>query len=151
MAAPQPDISYHPNAEQYKARTARRLAENPSLANSTLPEGFPQKVESPLVWEGKDFKDEKEWVYELNPGQLVEIDDAVKHFRCEYAFTRTLLRPEYCYLKHLTNLSDTFRLRHFPCRNLAPCCAAYQRNFTMDEDSSFSAPFLLTIIPGKTT
>ena len=89
MAAPQPDISYHPNAEQYKARTARRLAENPSLANSTLPEGFPQKVESPLVWEGKDFKDEKEWVYELNPGQLVEIDDAVKHFRCEYAFTWT--------------------------------------------------------------
>ena len=85
----QPDIEYHPNAEQYKARTARRLAKNPSLAKSTLPEGFPQKVESPLVWEGKDFKGESEWVYGLTPDQLGEIDDAVKHFRCEYAFTWT--------------------------------------------------------------
>lgn len=85
----QPDIEYLPNAEKYKARTARRLAENPSLPNSTLPEGFPLKAESPLVWEGNDFKDEKEWVYDLTPDQLGEIDDAVKHFRCEYAFTRT--------------------------------------------------------------
>ncbi|KAF8346163.1 hypothetical protein F5887DRAFT_125135 [Amanita rubescens] len=75
-----PQIEYHPNEEQYRARTARRLAENPSLTKSALPKGFPKKVESPLVWEGKDFKDESEWVYELTPDQLKEIDDAVKHF-----------------------------------------------------------------------
>lgn len=81
--AKQPQIEYHPNEEQYRARTTRRLAENPSLTKSALPKGFPQKVESPLVWEGKDFKDESEWVYELTHDQLKEIDDAVKHFRCE--------------------------------------------------------------------
>ncbi|KAF8629559.1 hypothetical protein AX15_003391 [Amanita polypyramis BW_CC] len=80
-AAQQPDIEYHPNEDKYKARTARRLAEDPALPNSSLPEGFPRKVESPLVWEGKDFKDEKEWVYELTPDHLKEIDDAIKHFR----------------------------------------------------------------------
>ncbi|KAM6498993.1 hypothetical protein JOM56_006941 [Amanita muscaria] len=76
-----PDIEYQPNEEKYAARTARRLAEDPSLPKSSLPDGFPEKLESALVWEGKDFKDEKEWVYELSPNQLKEIDDAVKYFR----------------------------------------------------------------------
>ncbi|KAK2462467.1 hypothetical protein APHAL10511_005437 [Amanita phalloides] len=79
-APQQPDIEYRFDEDKYKARTARRLAEDPELLNSPLPEGFPQQVESSLVWEGKDFKDEKEWVYELNAEQLKEIDDAVKHF-----------------------------------------------------------------------
>ncbi|KAG6829270.1 hypothetical protein H0H92_005090 [Tricholoma furcatifolium] len=80
-AARQPDIEYHPNEAKYKARTARRLAEDPTLPNTPLPEGFPEKVESPLVWQGSDWKGEKEWVYELNSDQLKEIDDALKHFR----------------------------------------------------------------------
>ncbi|KAG6855850.1 hypothetical protein H0H87_010002 [Tephrocybe sp. NHM501043] len=80
-SAQQPDIQYHPNEAKWKARTARRLAENPSLPQTPLPEGFPAKVDSPLVWQGSDWKDEKEWVYELNADQLKEIDDALKHFR----------------------------------------------------------------------
>ncbi|KAG5642246.1 hypothetical protein DXG03_003349 [Asterophora parasitica] len=80
-APTQPDIEYHPDAAKYKARTARRLAEDPSLPSTPLPEGFPKKLESPLVWQGSDFKDEKEWVYVLAPAHLKEIDDALKHFR----------------------------------------------------------------------
>jgi hypothetical protein len=76
----QPDIAYHPSPEGWHARTARRLAENPSLVKTPLPEGFPAKVESPLVWEGKDFKNEAQWVYNLTESDLKEIDDAVKHF-----------------------------------------------------------------------
>lgn len=77
----QPDIQYHPDEAKYKARTARRLAEDPSLPSTPLPDGFPKRLESPLVWEGSDWKDEKEWVYELNAEQLKEIDDALKHFQ----------------------------------------------------------------------
>ncbi|KAG5646882.1 hypothetical protein DXG03_001958 [Asterophora parasitica] len=77
----QPDIQYAPDEDKYKARTARRLAEDPSLPSTPLPEGFPKKLESPLVWEGSDFKDEEEWVYNLTPEHLKEIDDALKHFR----------------------------------------------------------------------
>jgi hypothetical protein len=76
----QPDIAYHPSPEGWHARTARRLAENPLLLKTPLPEGFPAKVESPLVWEGKDFKNEAQWVYNLTESDLKEIDDAVKHF-----------------------------------------------------------------------
>ncbi|KAF9465454.1 taurine catabolism dioxygenase TauD [Collybia nuda] len=75
-----PDITYHPDREKWYARTARRLAENPSLPSTPLPAGFPTKLDSPLVWEGKDWHDEKQWVYELNTNELKEIDDAVRHF-----------------------------------------------------------------------
>lgn len=77
----QPDIEYHPDEAKWKARTARRLAEDLSLPSTPLPAGFPQKLDSPLVWQGSDWKDEKEWVYELNADQLKEVDDALKHFR----------------------------------------------------------------------
>jgi len=76
----QPDIEYHPNEEKWKARTARRLEEDPSLPNSPLPEGFPAKLTSPLVWQGSDWKNESEWVYDLTPEHLEEIDQAVNHF-----------------------------------------------------------------------
>ncbi|KAF5313517.1 hypothetical protein D9611_008500 [Ephemerocybe angulata] len=76
----QPDISYHPDEAKWKARTARRLAEDPSLLDTPLPTGFPALLESPLVWEGKDWKDESQWTYNLNDSQLEEIDGALKHF-----------------------------------------------------------------------
>ncbi|KAF4612412.1 hypothetical protein D9613_004592 [Agrocybe pediades] len=76
----QPDISYHPDREKWAARTARRLAEDPSLPTEPLPHGFPRKLESALVWEGKDWKNEAQWVFSLSPEHLKEIDAAVKHF-----------------------------------------------------------------------
>ncbi|KAL0947545.1 hypothetical protein HGRIS_013641 [Hohenbuehelia grisea] len=77
----QPDIEYHPDEEKYHARTARRLAENPSLPLVPLPEGFPAKVEGPNVWEGKDWTSEDQWVYKLSDAELVEIDAALAHFK----------------------------------------------------------------------
>lgn len=77
----QPDIEYQPDRTKWHARTARRLAADPSLPNTPLPKGFPKKLESPLVWEGNHWKHEKEWVYELGKGEIGEIDEALKHFR----------------------------------------------------------------------
>lgn len=79
-APKQPDIQYHPDKEKWEARTARRLAADPSLPTSALPDGFPKVLDSPLVWEGQDWEEEKEWVYELNASEVKEIDDALKHF-----------------------------------------------------------------------
>lgn len=78
--AKQPDIEYHPDRAKWKARTTRRLEADPSLPKTALPEGFPEQLKSPLVWEGKDWKDEKEWVYELTEADVKEVDDALKHF-----------------------------------------------------------------------
>ncbi|KAJ6497163.1 hypothetical protein C8R47DRAFT_972802 [Mycena vitilis] len=79
-APQQPDISYHPDEAKFRARTARRLAENPSLPQKPLPAGFPPSVEGPIVWEGKDWTDESQWVYNLTQDHLAEIDRALAHF-----------------------------------------------------------------------
>ncbi|TFK32118.1 taurine catabolism dioxygenase TauD [Crucibulum laeve] len=73
-------LTYHPDRENWHTRTAQRLAEDPSLPTATLPYGFPSKLDSPLVWEGKDWTDEQQWVYNLSEADLKEIDSAVKHF-----------------------------------------------------------------------
>ncbi|KAK0434047.1 uncharacterized protein EV420DRAFT_1282790 [Desarmillaria tabescens] len=77
----QPDISYHPDKAKYHARTARRLAEDPSLPEVALPEGFPPRVEGPIVWEGKDWTSEDQWVYQLRDAELEEIDRALQYFK----------------------------------------------------------------------
>ncbi|KAF8167146.1 taurine catabolism dioxygenase TauD [Crassisporium funariophilum] len=76
-ATEQPDIDYIPDRNKWLKRTAQRLAKEPTLPSSPLPEGFPQKLHSPLVWEGIDWKTESQWVYELTAAHLQEIDDAV--------------------------------------------------------------------------
>ncbi|KJA19204.1 hypothetical protein HYPSUDRAFT_69375 [Hypholoma sublateritium FD-334 SS-4] len=76
----QPDITYHPDRQQWQHRTEKRLAEDPSLPFTPLPDGFPKELSSPLVWEGKDCQTEKQWVFELTSTHLDEIDAAVKHF-----------------------------------------------------------------------
>ncbi|KAF5379909.1 hypothetical protein D9757_007223 [Collybiopsis confluens] len=76
-----PDISYHPDETKYKRRTARRLAENPDLPNTALPPGYPSKIEGPIVWEGKDWTSEDQWVFHLSSEQLQEIDGALAHFK----------------------------------------------------------------------
>lgn len=77
----QPDIEYHPDEAKFRARTARRLAEDPTLPSQPLPEGYPTKVEGPIVWEGKDWTSEEQWVYQLSTSELEEIDNAVAHFK----------------------------------------------------------------------
>lgn len=80
----QPDITYHPDREKWQKRTTQRLSEDPNLISVPLPEGFPNEIDSPLVWEGKDWKNEAQWVFTLSREHLREIDDAVKHFHGEF-------------------------------------------------------------------
>ncbi|KAJ5097253.1 hypothetical protein N7456_007974 [Penicillium angulare] len=75
----QPDIEYHPDWVKYQARSQRRK-ETESL-QTTLPEGFPQKLVSPLVWEGKDIEKSSDWIYKLSDVQLDEVDAALKSFK----------------------------------------------------------------------
>jgi hypothetical protein len=75
----QPDIQYHPEYEKYKGRTRRR--KETEILQSTLPENFPEKLVSPLVWEGKDVEKRDDWVYQLSDDQLDELDAALKSFK----------------------------------------------------------------------
>jgi|ERR1700761_2012749 hypothetical protein len=75
----QPDIGYAPNYEKYLARTKKRL-ENERL-EKTLPPGFPQVLNSELVWEGKSVGENYDWTYVLKPEEIEEIEQALQHFK----------------------------------------------------------------------
>lgn len=77
----QPDISYAPDYGKYQARAARRL-EAGNLPTS-VPDGFPEQLKGDLVWEGDTLADTYDWTYVLSDSQLAEIDQAVKHFKCQ--------------------------------------------------------------------
>ncbi|KAJ5883607.1 uncharacterized protein N7473_010493 [Penicillium subrubescens] len=96
----QPDIQYHPDYVKYQARSRQRK-ETESLQTS-LPAGFPQKLTSPLVWEGKDIEQRSDWIYQLSDEQLDEIDAGLKSFKAlnkplgynnESTFPLPTLRP----------------------------------------------------------
>ena len=78
----QPDIDYTPNLDKYHARVKHRK-ETEKLEKS-LPEGFPQKLESNLVWDGTDIGSRYNWTYELNESEIQEIEAALNHFKCKH-------------------------------------------------------------------
>ncbi|TEA20261.1 Taurine hydroxylase-like protein SAT17 [Colletotrichum sidae] len=75
----QPDIDYTPNHDNYLARIKRRQ-EQEKLEN-TLPEGFPQKLDSELVWDGNTLADTYDWNYVLTDADKKEVDEALQHFK----------------------------------------------------------------------
>lgn len=86
----QPDIEYAPDPDKFLARTQRRR-ETEKLEQS-LPSGFPTKLESDLVWDGKDLAEKYDWNYVLTDADIEEIENALKHFKCislgfEFTFT----------------------------------------------------------------
>ncbi|GKT66443.1 TfdA family taurine catabolism dioxygenase [Colletotrichum tofieldiae] len=75
----QPDIAYTPNHESYLARTTRRQEQE--RLEKTLPEGFPQKLESKLVWDGNTLAEHYDWNYVLTEADKKEIDEALNYFK----------------------------------------------------------------------
>jgi hypothetical protein len=75
----QPDIAYTPNPETYKIRIHRR--QQSEELSKTLPQGFPQRLDSPLVWDGATVSGTYKWSYELNEAELEEIHQALEAFK----------------------------------------------------------------------
>lgn len=76
----QPDIGYAPDFSKYQARSQKRAATE--KLDQSLPEGFPSRLESDLVWDGTNIASRFDWVYELNDQEVEEIEEALKHFKC---------------------------------------------------------------------
>lgn len=77
----QPDIDYAPDYEKFKARAERRV--KTETLPTSVPEGYPEQLQGDMVWEGETLAETYDWTYVLNEEQLAEIDEAVKHFKCE--------------------------------------------------------------------
>lgn len=77
----QPDISYVPDPEKWRARAEKRI--KAGGLPTTVPDGFPEQLTGDLVWEGDSVANEYDWTFVLSDHHLDEIDNAVKHFKCK--------------------------------------------------------------------
>ena len=81
----QPDIQWHPNREAYAERTKRRLLTE-KLA-TTVPGGWPKRVEGPEVWEGKDLTikngepGDANLIVQLSGENISDLEKATSHFK----------------------------------------------------------------------
>ena len=80
--AKQPDIDYKPDFKKYKARAEARW-QNESLEGASLPPGFPQRLKSKLVWQGKALSAEYDWTHVLSEQDVDELESALTHFKCQ--------------------------------------------------------------------
>ncbi len=83
----QPDIGYAPDHEKYLTRIKKRL-QSEKLAKA-LPAGFPEKLDSELVWDGNSLAETYDWNYQLTEADLAEVEAALRHFKCMYAWPAT--------------------------------------------------------------
>ncbi|KAK0615557.1 hypothetical protein B0T17DRAFT_538472 [Bombardia bombarda] len=75
----QPDIGYAPDHDNYLARIRRR--QETEKLDKSLPPGFPQKLESELVWDGNNLEETYDWNYKLTEEDLEEVESALAHFQ----------------------------------------------------------------------
>ena len=80
MVSAFPELDYFPNLGAFKARRDSRLQS--TIIDNTLHAGFPEKLESTLVWEPQDLKNEKaEWIHVFSEAEIEEIDTALRKFQ----------------------------------------------------------------------
>lgn len=84
----QPEIGYTPDPVTYRLRVEKRQKEE--KLPTTVPAGFPEKLESPLVWDGATVSDTYKWSYELTESDIKEVDDALKSFQSTFICSSNL-------------------------------------------------------------
>ena len=78
--APGPDIQWHPSFETYEARV-ETLANLNIKRPVTVPNGFPEVVESQRTWSGADFADESSYILWLCESEVFEVERALSFFK----------------------------------------------------------------------
>ncbi|KAK0714703.1 hypothetical protein B0H67DRAFT_489444 [Lasiosphaeris hirsuta] len=75
-----PNIDWFPSYKVYKDRVDRLAALNPNRP-TTVPEGWPTHIDAERAWSGSDFKSENDYVVQLSPEDIAEIDAGLAHFK----------------------------------------------------------------------
>ncbi|KAJ1327397.1 TauD/TfdA family dioxygenase [Microdochium nivale] len=76
---PPADIGYDVDEEAFKRRWAKTTADEHRA--TTVPDGWPQQLDGPLVWDAADFHNEDEFVYQLTDTDNAEIRGALEFFK----------------------------------------------------------------------
>ena len=75
-----PDISWIPSYKVFRDRVERLQALHPDRPTS-LPSGWPAKIDTARAWAGSDFKSEDEYVLHLSAEDVTEIEAGLAHFK----------------------------------------------------------------------
>jgi hypothetical protein len=75
-----PDIEWIPSLQTYKDRV-ERLKVLTTERQTSLPYGWPTKIEHPRAWSGSDFADSSKYVVQFTNADIVEIERALMHFK----------------------------------------------------------------------
>lgn len=78
--AARPDISWIPSFKVFKERVERLQALYPDR-RTTVPEGWPAKIDHPRAWAGSDFKSESDYVMEFSSEDVADIEAGLAHFK----------------------------------------------------------------------
>ena len=73
------DIGYEIDENKYHARSQARL--RAGGLPTTVPIGWPETLEGPLVWTGTDFEDEKRYILRLDDNDKAELKEALECFK----------------------------------------------------------------------
>ena len=74
-----PDIEWMPSYKTFKNRVASLAALNLDRP-TTVPEGWPTKIDAERCWTGADLA-EDDYVVKFTPEDIVEIEAALAHFK----------------------------------------------------------------------
>jgi len=72
------DISWQPDYSKFVERSKRLES---ARSETKLPEGWPSRLESSLVWDGNEINGEDDYVYHLTSDELEELTAAIRHFK----------------------------------------------------------------------
>lgn len=75
-----PDISWIPSFKVFKERVERLQILYPDR-RTTVPEGWPAKIDHPRAWAGSDFDSESDYVMEFSSDDVAEIEAGLAHFK----------------------------------------------------------------------
>lgn len=79
-----PDIEWIPSHETY-AKRVEQLKLNCRDRQTTLPEGWPEKLDAARVWSGSDFKDDMgKYILQFEESDIAEIENGLAHFKGTY-------------------------------------------------------------------
>lgn len=91
---PSADIAWEPDYAKFMARTK---GWNRPVPSTSLPDGWPQKVNGPMDWDGRSFSGEGDYVYELSEAQKLEIREALARFKGELYILTSFITTNSCF------------------------------------------------------
>lgn len=90
------NIGWEPSWEEFQRLSQKRQAEN--VLEQAVPQGWPDQVHGPLVWQTGDFTEESKYVIELSSDDKAEVIEAIASWRSKYETPvvnrRTISYPE---------------------------------------------------------